>query len=152
MVIFIVFFIANIKVGNMIHRFCLPMAFRFRKHKGHDLTYDVSESKYRCIRVYVWFKDDTHVICMWIWLILKYISLLERIWSLQYFRIFTNKHILQEVQYIFEIYCKLLSIRGHKSLFNTINNAYSIGLSHKSTKCLVRNVSFISELIVFLPQ
>ena len=38
--------------------------------------------KYRCIRVYVWFKDDTHVIWMWIWLILKNISLLDRIWSL----------------------------------------------------------------------
>ena len=24
-----------------IHRFCLPMLFRFRKHKGHDLAYDV---------------------------------------------------------------------------------------------------------------
>jgi hypothetical protein len=34
-------FITNIKVGNMIHRFCLPMTFRFRKHKGHDLAYDV---------------------------------------------------------------------------------------------------------------
>ena len=38
--------------------------------------------KYRCIRVYVWFKDDKHVIWMWIWLILKNISLLARIWSL----------------------------------------------------------------------
>ena len=38
--------------------------------------------KYRCIRVYVWFKDDKHVIWMWIWLILKNISLLDRIWSL----------------------------------------------------------------------
>jgi hypothetical protein len=38
--------------------------------------------KYRCIRVYVWSKDDTHVICMWIWLILTNISLLDRIWSL----------------------------------------------------------------------
>ena len=35
------FFITNIKVGNRIHRFCLPMPFRFRKHKGHDLAYDV---------------------------------------------------------------------------------------------------------------
>ena len=35
------FFIINIKVGNRIHRLCLPMPFRFRKHKGHDLTYDV---------------------------------------------------------------------------------------------------------------
>ena len=24
-----------------IHRFCLPMPFRVRKHKGHDLAYDV---------------------------------------------------------------------------------------------------------------
>jgi hypothetical protein len=24
-----------------IHRFCLPMSFHFRKHKGHDLAYDV---------------------------------------------------------------------------------------------------------------
>ena len=24
-----------------IHRFCLPMLFHFRKHKGHDLAYDV---------------------------------------------------------------------------------------------------------------
>ena len=30
--------------------------------------------KYRCIRVYVRFKDDKHVIWMWIWLILKKIS------------------------------------------------------------------------------
>ena len=37
--------------------------------------------KYRCIHVYVWFKDDKHVIWMWIWLILKNISLLDRIWS-----------------------------------------------------------------------
>ena len=36
-----VFFITNIKVGNRIRRFCLPMPFRFRKHKGHDLAYDV---------------------------------------------------------------------------------------------------------------
>ena len=35
------FFIANIKIGNMIHRFCLPMPFQFRKHKGHDLAYDI---------------------------------------------------------------------------------------------------------------
>ena len=35
------FFITNIKVGNRIHRFCLPMPFHFRKHKGHELTYDV---------------------------------------------------------------------------------------------------------------
>ena len=35
------FFITNIKVGNRIRRFCLPMPFRFRKHKGHDLAYDV---------------------------------------------------------------------------------------------------------------
>ena len=27
--------------------------------------------KYRCVRVYVWFKDDKHVIWMWIWLTLK---------------------------------------------------------------------------------
>ena len=38
--------------------------------------------KYRCIRVYVWFKDDKYVIWMWIWLILKNISLLDEIWSL----------------------------------------------------------------------
>ena len=38
--------------------------------------------KYRYIRVYVWFKDDKHVIWMWIWLILKNISLLDRIWIL----------------------------------------------------------------------
>jgi hypothetical protein len=25
--------------------------------------------KYRCIRVYVWFKDDKHVIWMWIWFV-----------------------------------------------------------------------------------
>jgi hypothetical protein len=29
---------------------------------------------YRCIRVYVWLKDDKHVIWMWIWLILKNIN------------------------------------------------------------------------------
>jgi hypothetical protein len=26
---------------SAIHRFCLPMPFRFKKHKGHDLAYDV---------------------------------------------------------------------------------------------------------------
>ena len=26
---------------SAIHQFCLPMLFRFRKHKGHDLAYDV---------------------------------------------------------------------------------------------------------------
>jgi len=34
------------------------------------------------IHVYVWFKDDKHVVWMWICLILKNISLLDRIWSL----------------------------------------------------------------------
>ena len=34
------------------------------------------------IHVYVWFKNDKHVIRMWIWLILKNIRLLDRIWSL----------------------------------------------------------------------
>ena len=43
--------------------------------------------KYRRIRVYVWFKDDKHIIWMWIWLILKYISLFDRIWSLWLVRI-----------------------------------------------------------------
>ena len=38
--------------------------------------------KYRCIRIYVWFKDDKHVIWMWIWFILKNVSLLDRIWSM----------------------------------------------------------------------
>jgi hypothetical protein len=40
--------------------------------------------KYRCICFYVWFNDDKHVIWMWLWLILKNISLLDRIWSLWY--------------------------------------------------------------------
>jgi hypothetical protein len=39
------------------------------------------------IHDYVWFKDDRHVIWMWIWLILKNISLLDRIWSLWLVRI-----------------------------------------------------------------
>jgi hypothetical protein len=26
---------------SVIHRFCLPMPFRFRKHKAHDLADDV---------------------------------------------------------------------------------------------------------------
>ena len=34
------------------------------------------------IHVYVWFKDNKHIVWMWIWLILKNISLLDRIWSL----------------------------------------------------------------------
>ena len=52
-----VFFIANIKIGNRIHRFCLPMPFRSRKHKGHDLAYDVEScacivfyNKWCCVR------------------------------------------------------------------------------------------------------
>ena len=36
-----VFFITNIKFDNRIHRFCSPMPFRFRKHKGHDLAFAV---------------------------------------------------------------------------------------------------------------
>jgi hypothetical protein len=133
MVIFIIYFLLQTS-KSAIHRFCLPMPFRFRRDKGHDLAYDVSAEvikncdkyifvgrcllilltrqflilwtmfsgsvfrifwivwffprkyKYRCIRVYVWFKDDKHVIWMWIWLILKNISLLDRIWSLWLFR------------------------------------------------------------------
>jgi hypothetical protein len=53
------------------------------------MNYDFREAyfesckyKYRCIRVYGWLKDDKYVIWMWIWLILKNISLLDRIWSL----------------------------------------------------------------------
>ena len=35
------FFITNIKVA--IHRFCLPMSFRFIKnHKGYDLAFEVT--------------------------------------------------------------------------------------------------------------
>ena len=47
------FFITNIKVGNRIHQFCLPMPFRFRKHKGHDLAYDVkiTTSRQRLSRI-----------------------------------------------------------------------------------------------------
>ena len=33
-------FITNI---NFQLRFCLPIPFRFRKHKGHDLDYDVKK-------------------------------------------------------------------------------------------------------------
>ena len=41
----LVFSITNIKVGNRIHpfAFCLPIPFRFRKYKGHDLDYDVKK-------------------------------------------------------------------------------------------------------------
>jgi hypothetical protein len=108
--------IFSVSINNRIHRFCLPMPFRFRKHKGHDLAYDVKimtsqdivipyvhfcrtmcvdiadttvpnlqttyelcfggnvvfwifwivwffprKYKYRCVRVYVWFKDDNHI-------------------------------------------------------------------------------------------
>ena len=42
--------------------------------------------KYRCIRVYARFKDDKHVIWIWIWLILKNINLLDRMWSLWFVR------------------------------------------------------------------
>jgi uncharacterized integral membrane protein len=71
------------------------MPFQFRKHECHNLPYDVQNDdvsaeviknwwkymyKYRCISVYGWFKDDKYVIWMWIWLILKNISLLDRIW------------------------------------------------------------------------
>lgn len=38
--------------------------------------------KYWCIRVSEWFKDDELVIWMWIRLILKNISILDRMWSL----------------------------------------------------------------------
>ena len=31
----------NFSFNGDIHWFCLPMPFRFRKHKGHDLAYDV---------------------------------------------------------------------------------------------------------------
>ena len=46
MVIFIVFLLQTSKsaIGftHVHYRFCLPMPFRFRKHKGHDLAYVVS--------------------------------------------------------------------------------------------------------------
>ena len=45
-----------------------------------------NRSKLLRIKCYVWFKDDKHVIWMWIWLILKNISLLDRIWSLWFVR------------------------------------------------------------------
>ena len=53
---------------------------------------DFSGENNRCIRVYVWFKDDKHVIWMWIWLILKNISLLDRIWSLWLVRFASLTH------------------------------------------------------------
>jgi hypothetical protein len=40
MVIFIGFFLLQTS-KSAIHRLCLPMPFRFRKHIGHDLAYDV---------------------------------------------------------------------------------------------------------------
>ena len=44
MVIFIGFVLLQTS-KSAIHRFCLPMQFRFRKHKGHDLAYDVTISR-----------------------------------------------------------------------------------------------------------
>jgi hypothetical protein len=44
-------------VGNRIHQFCLPMPFRFRKHKDHDLADDVKimTCQQRLSRIdYVW--------------------------------------------------------------------------------------------------
>jgi hypothetical protein len=39
-----------------------------------DFSRENTNAMYSCIRVYVWFKDDKHVIWMWIWLILKNIN------------------------------------------------------------------------------
>ena len=58
-------------VGEAYFEYFEPCDF-FRENTNIDLY----------IRVYVWFKDDKHVIWIWIWLILKNISLLDRIWSL----------------------------------------------------------------------
>ena len=63
------------------------MNYVLGKHILNILNHDFSRENtnietYRCIRVYVWFKGDKHVIWMSIWLIPKTISLLDRIWSL----------------------------------------------------------------------
>jgi hypothetical protein len=67
----------------------------FRKSPRFSLTSPLSQLREKSIRpvftmcgepwyihVYVWFKNDKYVIWMWIWLILKNISLLNRIWNL----------------------------------------------------------------------
>jgi hypothetical protein len=75
MSIFIVFFfITNIKVGNKIHRFCLPMPFRFRKHKGHDLAYDVKimTSQQRLSRIV------TSTLFRYIYLLTPYAKLISK--------------------------------------------------------------------------
>ena len=55
-------------------------------HSGHSKqrheTPCPQKYKYRCIRVDGWFKNDKYIIWMRIWLMLKNISLLDRIWSL----------------------------------------------------------------------
>ena len=56
---------------NILNYVIFPAKIQMSKHI--DVSY---------VRVYVWFKDAKHVIWMWIWLILKNIRLLDRIWSL----------------------------------------------------------------------
>ena len=63
--------LVNYVLGKRILNNFEPCDF-FRENTNIDL----------CIRVYVWFKGDKHAIWIWIWLILKNISLIDRIWSL----------------------------------------------------------------------
>jgi hypothetical protein len=54
----------------------------FRVRQIMVLIKTVSKTKCPLFYIYGWFKDDKYVIWMWIWLIMKNISLLDRIWSL----------------------------------------------------------------------
>ena len=106
--------------------------------------------KYRCIRVYVWFKDDKHVIWMWIWLILKNISLLDRIWSLWLVH-FTHpapSFIFWLSRLIFSV-----SINSHSdSKYISVSKCFFtyLQLLAENTKCYLRKGSVNSTKMWFL--
>jgi hypothetical protein len=101
--------------------------------------------KYRCIRVYVWFKDDKHVIWMWIWLILKNISLLDRIWSLWLIRFAINIDILL-------IWSTIKNLEPKMVLFMPLKKHILHLYDHIRQPCYSRNfkISKIPSFIKFL--
>ena len=119
--------------------------------------------KYRCIRVYVWFKDDKHVILMWIWLILKNISLLDRIWWLIYGVLFWlgklifSVSIMQNISLLDRIWSLWLVRFAHSSpnfifllgrlIFSVSINSHPDNIYLFSKYNLITSFIFLSNLV-----
>jgi hypothetical protein len=96
--------------------------------------------KYGCIRVYVWFKDDKHVILMWIWLILKNISLLDRIWWVIFGVLFWLGKLIFSVSinshpYNIYLFSKYNLITSFIFLSNLVFNMLDLRMIHMSSEC-----------------